>query len=172
MVLWVTRTQYCLLTLYWQKLHPGLQEVGTARGMRDERSYWPQTWHRENILVFASINKLPLHCTCNTKVIESNMFALKRTYLYSLLFKMHVWTTLQIVFAISYLGAKQEEAMYLEDGLGLSPPLLHQTVTDWASGEWSVSDVTWQLPPSHHPRPVKPAMTHSLGQYLTNRHSI
>ena len=134
MVLWVTRTQYCLLTLYWQKLHPSLQEVGTARGMRDERSYWPQTWHRENILVFASINKLPLHCTCNTKVIESNMFALKRTYLYSLLFKMHVWTTLQIVFAISYLGAKQEEAMYLEDGLGLSPPLLHQTVTDWASG--------------------------------------
>ena len=43
---------------------------------------------------------------------------------------------------------------------------------EWASGEWSVSDVTWQLPPSHHPSPVKPAMTHSLGQYLTNRHSI
>ncbi len=37
--------------------------------------------------------------------------------------------------------------MYLEDGLGLSPPLLHQTVTDWwitfgRVGEWSVSDVT------------------------------
>ena len=40
---------------------------------RNERSHWPQTWHRENILVFASINKLPLHCACNTKVIESNI---------------------------------------------------------------------------------------------------
>ena len=37
--------------------------------------------------------------------------------------------------------------MYIEDGLGLSPPLLHHTVTDWCITlgrvhEWSVSDVT------------------------------
>ena len=39
----VGRTQYCLLTLYWQKLHPSSQEVGTARGMRGPIDLRPGT---------------------------------------------------------------------------------------------------------------------------------
>ena len=136
MVLWVTRTQYCLLTLYWQKLHPSLQEVGAARGMRDERSHWPQTWHRENILVFASINKLPLHCTCNTKVIESNMFALKRTYLYSLMFKMHVWTTLQNSICYLILGSQTGGSNVLGRWVRIIPAPLASNCD--GLGEWWV----------------------------------
>ena len=71
---WVTRTQYCLLT------EVASQFTRSRECKRNEKSHWPQNWHWENIPVFASINKLPLHCTCNTKVSKSNVFALKRIH--------------------------------------------------------------------------------------------